>query len=114
MTPRGRIDVHSHLIPGVDDGCATIEQAVECARVLADNGYTHAFCTPHVWPSYSNVTRGAVADWTAALQEEFRFAQVPITLLPGSELNLHAGVTALPDEQIIPMGMGSRYLLTDI
>jgi protein-tyrosine phosphatase len=113
MSLAGRMDVHAHLIPGVDDGCTTIEQAVECARILAANGYTHAFCTPHVWPNRDNVVRQRVIDWTAALAEEFRFAHVPIALLPGAELNLHPGVMNLPDEQIIPMA-DSRYILTDI
>jgi protein-tyrosine phosphatase len=113
MSSPGRMDVHAHLIPAVDDGCATIEQAVDCARTLAESGYTHAFCTPHVWPNRDTVTRQRVIDWTDALAEEFRFAQVPITLLPGGELNLHARVMTLPDEQIIPMA-NSRYILTDI
>src|SRR4051812_27372991 len=96
----GRIDVHSHLIPGVDDGCKTIEQSIECARVLVAAGYTHSFCTPHVWPSYAKVTRENVAHWTSALQEELRFANVPLTLLPGGELNLHARVMENPPEHI--------------
>ena len=36
----GRIDVHSHLLPGVDDGCKSVEESIACARVLVANGYT--------------------------------------------------------------------------
>jgi protein-tyrosine phosphatase len=110
----GRIDVHSHIIPGVDDGCKTIEQSIECARVLVAAGYTHSFCTPHVWPSYAKVTRENVAHWTSALQEEFRFANVPLKLVPGGELNLHAKVMENPPEQIVPMALGQKYILADI
>jgi protein-tyrosine phosphatase len=110
----GRIDVHSHIIPGVDDGCKTIEQSIECGRMLVEAGYTHSFCTPHVWPTYTNVTRENVAQWTETLQEEFRFAQVPLTLLPGGELNLHSRVMEHTPELIIPMALGNKYILTDI
>ncbi len=110
----GRIDVHSHIIPGVDDGCKTIEQSIACARMLVAAGYTHSFCTPHVWPSYANITRENVAHWTAALQEEFRFAKVPLTLLPGGELNLHANVIEQGAKAIIPMALDEKYVLADI
>jgi len=108
-----RIDVHSHLIPGVDDGCKTLEQSLQCARMLVGAGYTHAFCTPHVWPSYTNVTRDNVRDWTAALQEELLFAKIDLALLPGGELNLHKDVMQLPPDQIIPMALDGQYILTD-
>jgi protein-tyrosine phosphatase len=82
--------------------------------VLVEAGYTHSFCTPHVWPSYVNVTRENVGHWVKALQEEFRFAKVPLTLLPGGELNLHAKVIEQGAEQIIPMALGEKYVLADI
>jgi len=110
----GRIDVHSHLLPGVDDGCATFEESIECARLLVSAGYTHAFCTPHLLPIYPHVTRASVAKWTMKLQEALGAAQVPLTLMPGGELNLHAGVTQMTIEQVIPLGITSKYMLTDI
>ena len=34
-TPKvGRVDVHSHLVPGVDDGCQTLDESLECARAM--------------------------------------------------------------------------------
>ena len=32
-----KIDVHSHLLPGVDDGCKTLEESLDCARLLVEN-----------------------------------------------------------------------------
>ena len=109
----GRIDVHSHLLPGIDDGCKTIEQSIECARVLVANGYTHAFCTPHIWPSYKGISRTSVPRWCALLQKEFERNDVPLKLLPGGELNLYTGVTKTPDEEIVPLNLGG-YQLVDM
>ena len=47
----GRIDVHSHLLPGLDDGCVSLDESLACARRLVAEGYTHSFCTPHIWPN---------------------------------------------------------------
>ena len=110
----GRIDVHSHLLPGVDDGCKTVEESIACARELVANGYTHAFCTPHVWPSYQNIPTTSVPQWTANLQRSLADAGVPLTLLPGGEMNLHAAVTQMTPEYVITMGMGGRYMLVDM
>ena len=110
----GRIDVHSHLIPGVDDGCKTFDESIACARELVAAGYTHAFCTPHVWPSYQNVTKDAVPDWAIALQEALDTADVPLEVLPGGEMNLHEGTRSLSDDYLLTYAMGGRYMLADI
>src|SRR6476620_5485780 len=110
----GRIDVHSHLIPTVDDGCKNLEQSVECARMLVGAGYTHVFCTPHVWPGYPDVKRDNVVRWTGLLQEELDFAKVPLKLLPGGELNINPGVIEMDEDKVISMGLGGKYILVDI
>ena len=113
MTP-GRIDVHCHLLPGIDDGCQTVEQSIACARMLESAGYTHVCCTPHVMPMYPHITRGNVVKWVKTLQEELRRGGVGITLIAGGELNLNPGVLRLSREQVIPLALESKYILTDI
>ena len=114
ITRTGRIDVHSHLLPGVDDGCKTVEDSVACAKVLVANGYTHAFCTPHIWHQYTGVTRVTVPRWVEALQAELDKAAVPLKLLPGGEMNLFLGVDKTPDEDIVTMGNAGKYMLVDM
>jgi protein-tyrosine phosphatase len=49
------LDLHSHLIPGVDDGVETIEQSVDMLAKMQELGYTKAITTPHVmWDMYKN------------------------------------------------------------
>ena len=109
----GRIDVHSHLLPGVDDGCKTVEESLACAKVLVENGYTHAFCTPHIWQKYAGISRASVPLMCAQLQKELDAAAVPLKLLPGGELNLFLGVDKTPADEIVPLGLG-KYMLVDI
>ena len=42
------IDLHTHLLPGLDDGPATIEESLELAAAMVAEGVTIAACTPHV------------------------------------------------------------------
>lgn len=109
----GRIDVHSHLLPGIDDGCKSVEESIACAKVLVANGYTHAFCTPHIWPTYKGVSRVSVPRWCAALQKALDAAAVPLRLLPGGELNLYLGVEKTPHEDLVPLALG-KYMLVDM
>jgi protein-tyrosine phosphatase len=109
----GRIDVHSHLLPGIDDGCKTVEESVTCARALVSAGYTHAFCTPHIWPTYKGVSRVSVPRWCKKLQAEFEMADVPLALLPGGEMNIYPGVERTPLEEVIPLALG-KYILVDM
>jgi len=102
--PIGKIDVHAHLLPGVDDGCADCQESIACARVLVEAGYTHAFCTPHVWPDLPHNNVQGIAQSVTNLQTELDRAQVGLQLLCGGEmnlLNLGAGIMPLAKSQIV-------------
>jgi len=43
-----RIDVHSHIVPGVDDGCSTLEESLQLIERLFKMGYSGAVVTPHI------------------------------------------------------------------
>jgi len=110
----GRIDVHSHILPGVDDGCATVDQSLACARRLVAAGYTHCFCTPHVWPSFPNVSPANVAKWVTALQREVDAAGIALKLIPGGEHNFYAKFLDQSEEQIITAALAGKYVLADL
>jgi len=48
------IDIHCHLLPGIDDGASTIEQSLELARHAVNDGITHMVVTPHIQPELSD------------------------------------------------------------
>lgn len=113
-TNLGRIDVHSHLLPGIDDGCPNLEESLACARRMVEAGYTHSFCTPHIWPNLPQNTVEGIAGGVADLQRELEAAEIPLKLYPGGELNLRADLVHLAPEQIPTYGMARRYCIFDI
>lgn len=64
------IDIHCHMLPGIDDGPATLEAALALAKACADDGITHAVLTPHVFP-------GRFENRRSSIEQDFEhFAEV--------------------------------------
>ncbi len=112
--PTGRIDVHSHLLPGVDDGCQTIEESVACAQRLVEAGYTHSFCTPHIWPSLPGNTTASIVERVGRMQTLLEQANVSLRLIPGGEMNFRPDFKSAPDEIVVTYAMAGRYALVDL
>jgi protein-tyrosine phosphatase len=105
------IDLHSHLLPGVDDGARSVAQSVAALRLLAEAGVTDVCLTPHLTASAlgTGVPDAHDAAW-AALQPE-----VPpgIRLHRGAEVMLDRALTAADAAQPAFRIAGSRYMLVE-
>ncbi|QDU92999.1 tyrosine-protein phosphatase [Lignipirellula cremea] len=89
--PRGRIDIHSHLLPGVDDGCQTVEQSLDCIRAWIEEGFIGSVCTPHVGPGYfQENTPDHIADLMPSLRESVAAAGLDYHLWDGGEVRIFA------------------------
>ena len=68
------IDLHCHLLPGIDDGARTLSEALDIARLAVANGITYAVMTPHLHAGRYENTRSstvqAVIEFRAALNKE--------------------------------------------
>lgn len=108
-----RIDVHGHFLPRLDDGSRSVEESIDMARQMADAGYSHLCCTPHIWPEHQRSPQ-FILDRVADLQKVFVEQGVPITLVAGGELNLvDLDVLSMKDQDIVSYGMAGKYVLFD-
>jgi protein-tyrosine phosphatase len=82
------IDVHSHILPAVDDGAKTIEESLAMGRIAARDGITDIVATPHALNGTYENPRGRVLEGVAALQEAFLKADIRIRLYPGADVRL--------------------------
>lgn len=105
------IDLHSHILPGLDDGSPDLAMSLEMARLAVADGTTHMACTPHVMPGvYENATPN-IAEAVQALELELHRAAIPLTLYVGADVHL---APDLPDRLrlgTVPTLNGSRYFL---
>jgi protein-tyrosine phosphatase len=68
----GWVDLHCHLIPGVDDGARTLEDSLEMARALIDLGFSTVAPSPHARPEYAppELVEARLGELRAALERE--------------------------------------------
>ncbi|HEV7301998.1 MAG TPA: CpsB/CapC family capsule biosynthesis tyrosine phosphatase [Tepidisphaeraceae bacterium] len=109
----GRIDIHSHLLPNLDDGCQSLEESLACARAMVAAGYTHSFCTPHVWTSLPNNNVSKIPIAMRNLQLALDDAVIPLKLLPGGENNF-TELQGLWEADLVTYNMAGHYVLADI
>jgi len=94
------IDLHCHILPGIDDGPGTIEEAVELIRAAADAGVTTMVATPHVSSRYQNDAK-SIADGVAAVKSRLLREGITLDVRPGAEIAIprisDIGLEALDD-----------------
>ena len=105
------IDLHCHLLPGIDDGPRSMSDAVTMARAAVAAGTTAMVCTPHMHPRFP--TRPAtVLAGVAALAERLREEDVPLEVYAGGEIALgHLPKMSDADLAMACLGSGSWLLL---
>ena len=109
-----RIDIHSHLLPGIDDGCASLDESLESVRRLIAAGYRGSICTPHIWPEkYAGNKTGHIEAWTKQLQLQIWDTGLDYQVWPGGELRLFEGMIDWMKQRGVPTLAGSRCVLLD-
>jgi protein-tyrosine phosphatase len=105
------IDLHSHILPGLDDGSPNLAESLEMARLAVADGTTHMACTPHIVRGmYENGTDNIVRA-VHALEQALRRAEVPLILYVGADVHI---APDLPDQLAlgkVPTLNRSRYFL---
>jgi protein-tyrosine phosphatase len=105
------VDLHTHVLPGVDDGPASVEGSLDMARAAVAAGTVEMVATPHVsWDIPTSAAR--VAQEVAALQERLDAEGIALRLRTGGEVAISRGIE-LPDEELdaLRLGGGSWLLV---
>jgi protein-tyrosine phosphatase len=106
----GLIDWHCHLLPGIDDGPATVDEAIEMAKYLAKAGYNTVYCTPHLIKGSYEADNDAVRAALNALQAELKNQQTELKLFSGREYYLDEFLPSFLKNPI-PLGETSFLML---
>ena len=106
------IDLHSHVLPGVDDGAATLYGSLEMARAAVADGITVLAATPHVradYPTDADTMERLVGEVNEALRSE----EIPLAVVRGGELDLDWLQLFGDDELRRYCLAGGKYLLVE-
>lgn len=107
------IDLHNHILPGIDDGAVDVAMSIEMARMHVAQGVEIVACTPHILPGvYHNdgaQIRRAVDDLQQVLDE----AGIPLILIPGADNHVvPAFVEGIRAGRLLTLGE-TRYVLVE-
>jgi protein-tyrosine phosphatase len=100
------IDLHSHVLPGVDDGPPSIDGSLDILEAAAEDGIARIAATPHVrddYPTTPETMERLVDEVNAAAREE----GIPVEVLPGGELALGRAIV-LDEMTLHRFGLGGN------
>lgn len=83
------LDLHCHILPGLDDGAATLDESIEMAQLAVSEGITHILATPHHKNRDWMNGKRKVIQSVRSLQEELDNLGIDLTIFPGQEIRLY-------------------------
>jgi len=107
------IDIHCHLLPGIDDGAQTLETSIEMARIAVADGITTIYCTPHIYPGMYNNAGPDIIRRVGQLQAVLNDKGIKLDLSYGADVHLVPEVPEGLTSGRIPTLGGTRYLLLE-
>ena len=107
------IDLHCHLLPGIDDGPKTLETSLEMARIAVADGIETIFCTPHIYPGLYENAGPDIARRVEQLQLILLNQNIPLKLNFGADTHLVPELMEGLRSGRVPTLGGSRYLLLE-
>lgn len=113
MTLDGLIDIHCHILPGIDDGASDLEESVAMARLYAAAGFAAVVATPHFIPGTAWAAESRViAELVAVVQARLDAEQIPLRVYAGMEIAFHKRLAErLPTGSLQPLAASGYYLI---
>ncbi len=106
-------DLHSHLLPGIDDGAPDYETSLAMARAFVDQGVQGVACTPHILPGLYHNSGPQIKAAVAELQKRLDDAAIPLKLVAGADNHIIPDfVAGLKEGRLLPLG-DSSYVLVE-
>jgi protein-tyrosine phosphatase len=112
MGPR-MIDLHCHMLPGIDDGASDVSVSLAMAKASVAQGITTVACTPHILPGLYNNAGPEIRQATARLQELLDKEKIPLRLTTGADAHMAPDfVAGLRSGRLLSIA-DSRYVLVE-
>ncbi len=111
-------DIHSHILPGFDDGADNIDESLAMARQAAEGGTSVLVATPHYDQENAPQKPSEVAEAVGRLQRYLLEESVGLTLAAGMEVRLNTGLLELAEREHgldgLALGPAGKYMLVDL
>lgn len=108
------IDIHSHILPGIDDGAKTEAESIAMGKAAVKEGITTIVATPHNRNGSFNNSRENILNYTEIINELFKQEGIPLEVLPGQETRINGDmISDLEQGELLPIN-DSKYLFVEL
>jgi protein-tyrosine phosphatase len=108
------IDLHCHVLPGIDDGPRDMDEALALCRAAAADGIEVVVATPHLRSDHPRVRPDELAERCEQLNRVLRLERLSLQVVPGGEVDLLWAQTASDEElRLVSLCQGGRSVLVE-
>jgi protein-tyrosine phosphatase len=113
------IDLHSHILPGLDDGPPTWEESLQMARMAVEDGIRTIAATPHLFKKHPDdlptlISKDEVLNKISEFKQRLQAEAIDLEVVPGCDFPLSfEALQLLEDDQVLTINGGKRYLLLE-
>jgi protein-tyrosine phosphatase len=109
------IDLHSHILPGIDDGAPDWNQTLQMAKIAAEDGIRAMVCTPHCISGFFENRRAPIIASVEQFRTKLSEAGIPLDVYPGAELRLDLDLgDRIESGEILSLNDTGRYALIEL
>ena len=108
------IDMHSHILPGIDDGSQSIEESIKMIKEAKEAGFTEIISTSHYIEESYNFSKQERERIIKNINEELERENIDIKIYNGAEAYISTNLTELIQKEELPTINESKYLLMEL
>lgn len=108
------IDLHSHILPSIDDGAKNWEESIRMAKEAVKDGIHTIVATPHHQNIYINPKEN-VLELVEEMNYRLQAEEIPLTILPGHETRIFGDfLTDLKQDKILTINSNNKYVFLEL
>jgi protein-tyrosine phosphatase len=109
------VDIHCHLLPGIDDGAKDWEESLAMAQLAVDDGTTTVIATPHQLGNFCRNVGDEIRRRVAELQERLATAGIPLNVVAGADVRIeHGMIERIASGEVLTLGDHRRHVLLEL
>ena len=111
----GFVDIHCHLLPGIDDGAKSWEESLAMARMAVADGIETIVVTPHQLGGFAQNHGAAIREQTEELSGRLAEHEIPLVVLPGADVRIESGMIGLVRQgEVLSLADHRRHILLEL
>lgn len=111
----GLVDIHCHLLPGIDDGAADLDASLAMARMSVEQGVETIVVTPHQLGAFDGNHGDDIRRRTVELQQELDSRAIPLKVLPGGDVRIEDHMIAgIESGDVLTLGDHRKHVLLEL